>query len=72
MPDLTTISAEEFEDLLENIAGESKPYGIILQPVLLIVQATEQGGTIWIGEGSVLVTDSAEKPPIPENSGHQK
>ena len=56
MPHLTTVSAEEFEDLLENIAHESKPYNIVLQPILLIVQAPERGGSIWIGEGSVLVS----------------
>lgn len=53
---LRTISAEEFEDLLENIVRDQRPCAIVLQPILLVVRTTEPGGTLWIGEGSVLVT----------------
>lgn len=53
---LKAINAEEFEELLENIAQESRPYNIVLQPILLVVPATEPAGTLWIGEGSVVVT----------------
>ena len=55
-PQLTTISAEEFEDLLQNVARDQRPCDIVLQPILLIVRTTEANRTMWIGEGSILVT----------------
>ena len=55
-PQLTTINSEEFEALLESIARDQRPRGIVLQPVLLIVRTTDANRTMWIGEGSVLVT----------------
>jgi len=53
---LTAISAEEFEDLLKNMAHDQRPYNIVLQPILLVVSTTDPAGLLWIGEGSVLVT----------------
>lgn len=53
---LTTISVEEFEELLESIVRDQRPRDIVLQPVLLVVRTTEANRTMWIGEGSVLAT----------------
>jgi hypothetical protein len=53
---LATMSPDEFEMLLEHIAQKREPYNIVLQPILLVVPTTGPGGTLWIGEGSVLVT----------------
>lgn len=50
------MTAGEFEELLEDIARGQRPRDIVLQPILLVVRITEANRTLWIGEGSILVT----------------